>query len=62
MKPEEKRDKPPITRAEAQTMLEIAMQRRALMLRLRQAILAGDTLLEHQIARELTGLPEETKQ
>jgi hypothetical protein len=58
MKPE----KVPITRIDAQTILELGLHRKKLLERLRKAILAGDQLLEHQIARELAGLPEETKQ
>jgi hypothetical protein len=55
-------EKNPITRADVQAILEIGAHRKALLERLRAAILTGDTLLEHEIARELAGLPKEITQ
>ena len=60
MKPEDK--KPALTRADIETILEIGRERKALLFRLKQAILNGDSLLEHEVARELVGLPKETTQ
>ena len=57
---EAKDEKQPLSRSDAETILEIGAHRKALLERLRAAILAGDTLLEHEIARELAGLPRET--
>jgi hypothetical protein len=61
-KPEDKDEKLPLTRADVQSILEIGAHRKALLERLRAAILSGDTLLEHEVARELAGLPNEIAQ
>lgn len=55
-------DKLPLTRSDIDTILRIGQERAALLFQLKQAILAGDTLLEHQIAREVCGLPKEVTQ
>ena len=60
--PEDKDRKPPLTRAEIEVILRIEREHAALLLRLKQAILAGDSLLEHQLAREVVGLPKEITQ
>lgn len=60
MKPED--EKPPITRAQMETILRTGRERAELLYRLKQAILAGDMLLEHQLAREVCGLPKEVTQ
>jgi hypothetical protein len=60
--PEHKDEKKPLTRADVETILETGAHRKALLDRLRAAILAGNTLLEHEIARELAGLPKEIPQ
>ena len=54
--------RPPLTRAEIEAILRIEREHAALLLRLKQAILAGDTMLEHQLAREVVGLPKEVTQ
>ena len=51
-----------MTRAEIETILRVEREHAALLLRLKQAILAGDTMLEHQLAREVVGLPKEVTQ
>ena len=62
MKPRDNADKPSLTRTDVQAIIEIGAHRKALLERLRAAIRAGDTLLEHEIARELAGLPKEATQ
>jgi hypothetical protein len=53
------KEKQPLTPADIRTVLEIGEHRKALLERLRAAILAGDARREHAIARELAGLPKE---
>jgi hypothetical protein len=60
--PKDKGEKPPPTRTDVQTIIEIGAHRKALLERLRAAIMTGDTLLEHEIACELAGLPKEVPQ
>jgi hypothetical protein len=58
-----KDDKPPaITPHQARTILEIGEKRRMLLVRLKAAILDGDSRAEHAIARELVGLPPDPAQ
>jgi hypothetical protein len=58
-----KDDKPPaISPHQARTMLEIGEKRRQLLVRLKTAILDGDSRAEHAIARELVGLPPDPAQ
>jgi hypothetical protein len=59
-KPED--DKPPLTRADVEAILEIERQRAEKLRQLKAAILNGDSLLEHQLAREVVGLPKEREQ
>jgi hypothetical protein len=58
--PEEKR--PTLTRDDIATITEINRQHVRLLERLKEAILDGDSLEEHAVARELVGLPKETAQ
>jgi hypothetical protein len=60
--PHDKPDKLPLTRADVETILEIERKRAALVEQLKQSILNGDSILEHQLAREVCGLPKETMQ
>jgi hypothetical protein len=58
-----KDDKPPaITPHQARLILEIGEKRRVLLVRLKAAILDGDSRAEHAIARELVGLPPDPAQ
>jgi hypothetical protein len=61
MKPPEDK-KPPLSRADMETIIRIGRERAVLLARLKEAILTGDGLLEHQLARELVGLPKEATQ
>ena len=53
---------PAITPHQARTILEIGERRRMLLVRLKAAILDGDSRAEHAIARELVGLPPDPAQ
>jgi hypothetical protein len=53
---------PAITSHQARTILEIGEKRRILLVRLKAAILDGDSRAEHAIARELVGLPPDPAQ
>jgi hypothetical protein len=57
-------DKPdkPLSRAELDAIMQVVRERAVLLLRLKEAILNGDSLLEHQLAREVVGLPKEVTQ
>ena len=55
-------DKPPLSRADIEEIMRIDREHAALLVRLKEAILAGDTLLEHELAREIVGLPKEVAQ
>jgi len=56
------KDKPPLTHAEVEVIIEVARYRVRLLYELKQAILDGDNDREHAIARELCGLPKEAAQ
>jgi hypothetical protein len=53
---------PAVTPHQARTILEIGERRRMLLVRLKAAILDGDSRAEHAIARELVGLPPDPAQ
>jgi hypothetical protein len=53
------KERQPITPADIRTVLAIGAHRKALLERLRAAILTGDARREHELARELAGLPKE---
>jgi len=55
-------DTPPLSRADIETILEVERQRAEKLRQLKAAILNGDSLLEHQLAREVVGLPKEREQ
>ena len=57
--PGDKHDNPPLSRTDIETIMRIDREHAERLLRLKQAILDGDAPLEHQIARELVGLPRE---
>lgn len=56
----EKAEKSLLTREDIEAILDVGRQRAAILYRLKQAILDGDSALEHAIAREVCGLPKET--
>jgi hypothetical protein len=60
--PEDKAKKPPLSRADIETIMRVGRERAALLYRLKEAILNGDSLLERQLAREIVGLPKEVAQ
>lgn len=55
-------EKLPLSLEDVRTILDVARRRAALVAQLKQAILNGDTILEHELAREVCGLPKETTQ
>jgi hypothetical protein len=56
------KDRSPLTRADIEAIMQIQRKHVTLLFRLKEAILTGDSLLEHEVARELVGLPKETPQ
>lgn len=51
-----------MTRLDVERVLAIARREGEIVLKLKEAVLNGDALLEHQLVRELCGLPKETRQ
>jgi hypothetical protein len=60
-KPEEQK-RPALTRADIETIMRLDREHAQRLHQLKQAILDGDTLLEHALAREIARLPKEATQ